>query len=101
MRQIASFFAALVLVTSLSACATVSPYGQAAAPTPEAQAYAGELLQKPPQALTEDEREFLLLYAQQAEAHNQQARTRFEQTVFVASTGLSVLSAVVFLIDRL
>ena len=30
-----------------------------------------------------------------------EARTRFEQTVFVASTGLSVLSAVVFLIDRL
>lgn len=100
MRRIASFSVTLVLVTSLSACATVSPYGQATAPAPEAQAYVEELLQKPPRDLTEAEREFLLLYAQQAEARNQQAQTQFEQAIFFASTGVSLLSTIVFLLSR-
>ncbi|MGI9175699.1 MAG: hypothetical protein ACR2GR_10320 [Rhodothermales bacterium] len=100
MRYAATFLAALLLFTSLSACATVSPYGEATQPKPEVQAYVDALLEKSPETLTEEEQAFLLLYAQQAEARNTQAQAQFEQGVFFVSGGLTLLSTLILVIDR-
>ncbi len=92
---------ALLLFAPLSGCATVSPYGDdAKAPTAEAVAYAESLLARPSETLTDEEVAFLSLYAQQAEARNTQAHTQFIQTTYLVSTGLSLLSIVVLIIDR-
>ena len=101
MRHTPILLIAVLLAVLLSACATVSPYGEATKPSPEAQAYAEVLLEKPPETLTEEERAFLLVYAQQAEARNEQARAQLEQGVFAISTGLTIMSATVVLLDRL
>ena len=93
--------ALLLLLAPLSACVTVSPYGSdAKVPTAEATAYAEALLARPPESLTDEERAYLMVYAQQAEARNTQARAEFEQTVFFVSAGLSVLSAILVIADR-
>ena len=100
MRPLSLVLVAAVLV-STSGCATVSPYGDdAKRPTAQATAYAETLLARPPETLTDSERAFLSLYAQQAEARNTQARAQFEQTVYAISAGLSILSLVAFLVDR-
>ncbi|WP_420455203.1 hypothetical protein [Rubrivirga sp.] len=102
MRPSSLALAAVLLLAPLSGCVTVSPYGDdAKTPTAEATAYAEALLARPSETLTDEELAFLTLYAQQAEARNTQARAEFEQNVFFVSTGLSVLSAVILLIDRL
>lgn len=94
--------AVLLLVAPLSACVTVSPYGDdAKEPTAEATAYVETLLARPPESLTEEEVEFLTLYAQQAEARNTQARAEFEQSLTLLTTGFSVLSAVILIAQRL
>ena len=94
--------AVLLLVAPLSACVTVSPYGDDAnEPTVEATAYAEALLAKPPESLTDAERAYLTLYAQQAEARNTQARAQFEQSLTLLTTGFSVLSAIIIIVDRL
>ena len=99
--RLRSALLALLLAAPLGACSTVSPYGNdAKRPTAEATAYAEALLARSPESLTEDEIEFLALYAQQAEARNTQARAEFEQGVFLVTTGLSLLSAVLLIVDR-
>ena len=101
MRLPSLVLVAALLLVSTSGCVTVSPYGDdAKVPTAQATAYAETLLARSPETLTEPERAFLSLYAQQAEARNTQARAQFEQTVYAISTGLSILSLVAFLIDR-
>ena len=101
MRYAVKLLAALFLFTSFSACATVSPYGDSMKPAPETRAYAEALLEKPPETLTEEERAFLLLYAQQAEARNTQAQAQFEQNVFFISMGITILSWALFAVDRI
>ena len=100
MRLAPTVLVAVLALTSLSACVTVSPYGDDAnTPTAEATAYAEALLAQPPESLTDAERAFLSLYAQQAEARNTQARAQFEQTVFFVSLGLSVLSVLLAVVE--
>ena len=89
----------LLLVTA-TGCATVSPYGDSNTPPAAAEAYAERLLAQDPETLTVDEREFLLVYAQQAEARNTQARAQFEQNVFFVSAGLSLLIAILAATDE-
>ena len=102
MRVSTVALAVVLCLAPLSGCvSTVSPYGdRSEAPTAEATAYAETLLARPPATLTESERAFLDLYAQQAEARNVQARAQFEQKVFALSLGLSLLSVVAVLIER-
>ncbi len=101
MRLSALALGATLLLAPLSGCVTVSPYGyDAKTPTPEAVSYAESLLARPSESLTDEEVAFLSLYAQQAEARNTQAQAEFMQTTYLISTGLSVLSIVVLLIER-
>ena len=101
MRYAVKLLVFLFLFTSLSACVTVSPYGEAIQPKPEAQAYAEALLEKSPETLTEEEHAFLLLYAQQAEARNTQAQVQFLQNVFIVNLGLTLLTSALIAIDRI
>ncbi|MGB3545307.1 hypothetical protein [Rubrivirga sp.] len=99
-RTLTSVLALLMLSGPLSGCVTVSPYGpNDKEPTVEAMTYAEELLARPPESLTEEEVEYLSLYALQAEARNTQARAEFEQTVFFVSLGITIATVLVSLAD--